>query len=560
MPNTVLERGKYHLKEQLANGQIQQTIGLRPIHYQDDSGNWQEINTDWVSVGGARPNAVTSASVMVSVGDDGLRRIHPTRDLNKYVEIGAPYIKPAATWNKVALGTPTRSGNLLTWTTANANGYCWHAGHYVKLGFLLKGGWTPPNNQFAFPVGINGLTRSGSAILDNGVPVMLIDKPVVYDLDNENDRRDITFSFTSVTIGGSSQLVLLMTLPDLTGMSRPLVDPTLSLQPDATAGIDTCMNSTSSTFNYGTYNQLLIGDANVENNPYRSLIKFDLSSIPSSATITSATLSLYALTDFSSNARTLRVYRTKRAWVEGTRAAAADSPATGATWVRYDTTNNWQTAGGFGANDCEQTDVGSRAFTASETLNQFKDISLTVPTTRADMDLGNGWLLKMDTESDDRYDFASSDNATAANRPKLVVIYATQQSVSGTLTSAGTLGILQTGKVIAGTLTSAGALLKQVSKTFAGTLTSAGAVLRLTSKSFTGALSTSGDLAKGTAKTLAGALSSAGALVYVPNKAFSGTVSCSGTLTAMLQLSDPMCITLSDRTKTSLTLSDASCC
>ena len=144
---------------------------------------------------------------------------------------------------------------------------------------------------------------------------------------------------------------------------------------------------------------------------HRALIRFDLSSLPADALISSATLSLYAVLDASDNARTCRVYRQLRAWTEA-----------GATHNTYNGVDNWQTAGGFGAADCEQTDIGSRAFTATETLNEFKDFSLT-PITKAALDNGSGWLVKMDTETDDNYSVASSDNATAAARPKLVIVY-----------------------------------------------------------------------------------------------------------------------------------------
>lgn len=198
---------------------------------------------------------------------------------------------------------------------------------------------------------------------------------------------------------------------------------TLTLQPDGTAGQDaTIKSSGGGTGNFATDTTIVVGEWNAGSSIERTLIKFDLSSLPSDAVISSATLSLYALTDLSSNARTVRVYRVKRAWVESQ-----------VTWNIWSTGNNWSTAGGFHADDCEQTDIGSRAFTATETLNQFKDFSLT-PTTKADLDLGNGYLIKSDTETNDMYTFASSDNATAANRPKLVIEYTAGDDAGGART------------------------------------------------------------------------------------------------------------------------------
>jgi len=192
---------------------------------------------------------------------------------------------------------------------------------------------------------------------------------------------------------------------------------TIILQPDGAVGLDNWMGLENPTGNYGTDADLYIGEYDAV---YRTLIKFSgLSNgtIPSTAIVSSAILSLYALTDFSSNARTFRVFRQLRAWVE-----------TESTWNIWSTGNNWQTAGGFGVADCEQTDIGSRAFTATETLNEFKAFPLTASKIQeiiAGTFTNNGFLMKTDTEADDMYKFASSDNATAANRPKLTVVYTT---------------------------------------------------------------------------------------------------------------------------------------
>ena len=182
-------------------------------------------------------------------------------------------------------------------------------------------------------------------------------------------------------------------------------------------GVDTFIFGGDATTNYGGNTNIFVGGL-TGSNIYRTLIKFDGLSdgtIPSAATISSATLSLYCSGENSSNARTLRVFRLKRAWVEAQ-----------ATWNIYSTGNKWQTAGGFGANDCEQTDIGSRAFSATETTGEYKDFSLTVADIQAIVNgtwTNNGFLIKADTESSDRYSFYSSDNAS--NKPKLTIVYTT---------------------------------------------------------------------------------------------------------------------------------------
>lgn len=417
------ELGATFERDDLGGGRFQLTQHLRRIAFRNN-GSWARIVNNFMDGDVNFPHVVSLAPMLVYVGSDGLRRICPTHDPNVWFAIGAPYIKPAGTWQKVNLGSPTRSGNTLTWSIAQADVSIAMAGHFIKLEIALKGGYVPPNGQFAFPVDVNGLTRQGTNLLDaQGNIVLSTQAPIVYDAANRLDIRPITTSIVNV----SGQNYLLFTLPSLTGMTSPVVDPTLTLQPDATDGNDAFITGgVVATWNYGANALTGIGEVS---GVYRTLIKFDLSSLPVNATISAATLSLYASADNATNARTFRVYRQKRLWLEGTRTGAADSPATGATWNRFDLTNSWQTAGGFGANDCEQTAIGSRDFTASETLNQFKDFSLT-PTTKTGLDYGleqggsaTGWMLKADTESADEYSFATSDDTTAANRPKLVIVY-----------------------------------------------------------------------------------------------------------------------------------------
>ena len=114
--------------------------------------------------------------------------------------------------------------------------------------------------------------------------------------------------------------------------------------------------------NYGVRTDLFVGE-NGDSQPGRILIKPDLSSLPSTAIISSAVLSLWLETNGGATTRTLRVFRCKRAWTEGT--GDNTIPDDGATWNKYDGTNAWETGGGFGANDCEQTDIGSLSITSA---------------------------------------------------------------------------------------------------------------------------------------------------------------------------------------------------
>ncbi len=193
---------------------------------------------------------------------------------------------------------------------------------------------------------------------------------------------------------------------------------TYTSQPDDTSGIDTFIDSAATTTNYASNVEIKFGDSNGSASVWRTLIKFDLSSIPSSNTASSATLSLYISQRDSVNARTCHVYRTLRAWNESQ-----------ATWNIWSTSNNWTTAGaGSDGNDADLTNSwGSSSFTASETAGTEKQFSLNISYINNFISgawTNNGWLLRMQTETNDAYLMHSSSSATSSLRPKLVIIHA----------------------------------------------------------------------------------------------------------------------------------------
>ncbi len=309
-----------------------------------------------------------------------------------------------------------------------------YGGHYVKPNvYLGKGHPSKFRLQLAGKSGLLVPSRDskGAAsrltIVDSkGKPKLLTRDCYLYD-PRDPMGTHIPVKMLLVSEGGQEYIDLVLPPGDLSGL---VLDPTWSSQPGAAEGEDTLITLSVigiSTKNYGISTYLLVGKEFDNNNLSRTLIQFDLTSISASASVTSASLSLYCYGDGSTNARTFRVYRLKRAWVEGTRNDAEDNPPTGATWNRYDTVSNWGTVGGFGADDCEQTDIGSRDFTATETTNAFKVFSLT-PITIAALDLGNGWMIKADTENADAYGFRSSDGLTASQRPYATVTTVEQAS------------------------------------------------------------------------------------------------------------------------------------
>lgn len=172
------------------------------------------------------------------------------------------------------------------------------------------------------------------------------------------------------------------------------------------------------TVNYYNDN-IQMGDTASGTQKRRTIFNFTCltggTNIPLGALVTSAKLYLKISADLSSNARTFRMFRLKR------------SPAlqTYCTWINYANGAAWSTAGGFGTDDCEQTDIGSLDFTASESVGTWKTFDLT-PSAISEI-ISGAWttpyiLAKADTENTDAYFFYANDDAEA-NRPYIVVEY-----------------------------------------------------------------------------------------------------------------------------------------
>ena len=100
-----------------------------------------------------------------------------------------------------------------------------------------------------------------------------------------------------------------------------------------TAAADTGIFSGNPDATLGNAEQVFVG--NDASNSQRALLRFDLTSIPSTATIASCALTVDIVTRNETSVG--KIYRVKQpAWNEAT-----------ATWNRYDGVNTWSTAGAF---------------------------------------------------------------------------------------------------------------------------------------------------------------------------------------------------------------------
>lgn len=177
----------------------------------------------------------------------------------------------------------------------------------------------------------------------------------------------------------------------------------LSLQPDSTSAKDTHIYEFKPTFNYSNNVNLIVSAVAGKNE--HSLIQFNLSSIPTDHTISSAKLELYENTGVW-NSTTVNVHRVTTNWNEAN-----------SNWTEANTSNNWITNGG---------DFDSKISATTTTTGALGvvnwDITALVESW-VNGGVANYGLLLRTTLTGEGAQFSSSNTPIAANRPKLTITY-----------------------------------------------------------------------------------------------------------------------------------------
>ncbi len=202
---------------------------------------------------------------------------------------------------------------------------------------------------------------------------------------------------------------------------------------------DTYISNSNTSYNYGTQTYMKITRSS--STPRGSLLKWDVSSIPGNAVITSVSLTVNISTAAS---QTYYLYNLKRNWIEGT--GTGKETNDGATWKTYDGTNNWGTDGAANIETDRDTDnlwdAGSSSFSSTgiKTIN-FNTEGLAVVQGWVSGTLPNyGVTIQDYSSSSSSYDLQLStrNNSTAANHPTLNITYTVSLpgiNTSGTLTN-----------------------------------------------------------------------------------------------------------------------------
>jgi len=299
----------------LGENRYRQEFHVGDIHYKDSDGYWQGIDANYSEADGDGFTAkFTKLPFAIRMGDDGRRRLYPDRnDLFYWIEIGKPF---------ASMGAPTKEGGYWVWDYPSAAISLMVSSIGIKLNFTLKNSNAP--TSISFPFAVQGITRDGNTLLHNGKPVVILAKPSA--VDAEGTERDVNVSFSA----GEVTLSL-----DTSGLVFPIdVDSTeLVVQPSSK---DTYFRLSYPDNNYGGLAYLTINDD--WDNVYRGILEFDISGLPSGATLDSASFQLYygSKSGTDPSGKTVWAYKlTRTDWVESE-----------ATWNSYKSGSAWTDAGG----------------------------------------------------------------------------------------------------------------------------------------------------------------------------------------------------------------------
>jgi hypothetical protein len=280
---TILDRGRNWFIEDVA-GEPQRrrfTTALHDLFYQDDAQQWQAVDenlADDTTTGFA--NKVDRMRHIIRIGSTGTRRWIPRREYpNEYVEFGRLQSWSGSAWQNVNLGTPTRSGNKIAWSTTSFDLSLTVTWKHVKILAVLK--TETARRRLRWSVVLYGLTwNNGTLYGADGLPAGEVERPIAWDangsIDNQNVTITTTYSAGYLEFGG-----------DLSAAVLPItIDPTLDAAPGAGGDDGSFWSGGFSNDNNG----LWIGD--IYGAFMSAFIRFPSVTISNGATIDSAKLIL----------------------------------------------------------------------------------------------------------------------------------------------------------------------------------------------------------------------------------------------------------------------------
>jgi hypothetical protein len=384
-------------------------------------GQWLDINetiTDDTTTGYTAQ--VDTLSHIIRMGANGERRWMPRRDYpNQYIQFGRLQYHNGTGWLDVPLGLPTRSAGKLTWDTVNFKLELTTNWKQVKVLVILK--TAAALKPIRWAISLNGLTWFNWSLYAGSTRVGHVDAPIAWDATGSVDNPNVTIN-TSYS-GGYAYFT-----GNLSGVTLPVtIDPTLTSQPDGADGSDTYINQYKPTYANGVNPGIYSGGNFVGNAPIRGLLKFDISSIPSGSSITSATVTLYCETEADTTNVNVKFHRSLVDWIEGAQNDAIPGAGENASIWNYKNANGsvaWNGGAGGGSGSDYAASATSTTLITDPTTYYDWNVKADVEAWLAGTTNYGWWIINSsENTAGSRKKFTSSDGSTEAYRPKLVVVY-----------------------------------------------------------------------------------------------------------------------------------------
>lgn len=217
--------------------------------------------------------------------------------------------------------------------------------------------------------------------------------------------------------------------------SNSFTEDLVQLQPDASSGLDLYISQQSPANNHGVVTFFQVGKSS--NLDAKGLLRFDLASIPSNATIISASISLKTTLQGNTNAVNIGIHRSLVQWFEGNQMGGLP-PSTGvngSTWNYRNHNGSIAWAGGAGgAAGTEYAATATSTTSVSGAVGQrFNfDVTADVQNFVNGSQVNFGWWLVSSGGANDFKSFLSSDSYFPEDRPRITINYQIELSaVSG---------------------------------------------------------------------------------------------------------------------------------
>ena len=394
-------------------------------HYKDDFDDWMDIDESIVDDTGGFDKKCDKVRHIFQIAQGGNRRWYPRRGVSgEYVDItGMQYYSNQ--WRNLNLPAAVWKSNGAEWDMTNLYAYVENTWKRINTGFVLKNSNAPTGLRFE--ISFTGLTYN----FTTGELTSTTDGLVWGYITPETftDANGLDVPVTTTYDGTYLQWTL-----DPTGFTYPISNEPLTFTDGYGGNVDTAKDtlvaSGDSSNNYGVATYLL---RSVNGQDHAGLVEFDLSSISATATCDSATFYVYRYSATTARAYTFNIYSIavdNADWAEGAKnGSAAGNGEPNWNYRLAGETTAWHGSAGLSTSgeDFEASEIGN--FSGNESDAEGTEYSADLTAARVEDWFGainTNYGIKLHNDAypgQGSYAACSSDHATEAYRPKLVVEY-----------------------------------------------------------------------------------------------------------------------------------------